>query len=504
MQNFTGTLIVLANGTCGSSGGGYFTSAPTTGLCSAGNATAVTGSGPWNWTCQGIGGGTNASCSANVQTTAGVCGTANGQGFTAAPTSNFCSVGNASAVHGTGPWTWTCAGLAGGATVSCAAILDGACGSANTESFLTAPRTNLCSAGRASALTGTGPWSWTCQGSGGAPTNASCAANLKANGACGTANAKAFTAAPATNLCTKGTPSALAGSGPWTWTCVGLNGGTPADCSAKLEVIGACGSATANSYTKPTSNFCSSGTPSAVTGEGPWNWTCAGSNGGATARCSAKLEADGVCGTSNTKSFTKAPATNLCAKGTASAVTGSGPWDWSCQGLNGGTAAPCSATLAQPVQANMSITTTGSPTVIFTDASTGSEVSRQWDFGDGTPDSTLSPVSHTFKPGSYTVKLTVKGAAGDTESATNTLNFAPTANFTVAATPGKAFTVTFTDTSTVGTQPTHWLWDFGDNTPNSTTRSPVHTYPGLGTYTVTLTVSCPGGSNVKTMDLTLN
>ncbi len=51
-----------------------------------------------------------------VGTTAvnGVCGSANGQTLTAAPTTNLCSVGTASSVAGTGPWTWTCAGSSGG------------------------------------------------------------------------------------------------------------------------------------------------------------------------------------------------------------------------------------------------------------------------------------------------------------------------------------------------------------------------------------------------------
>ena len=54
-------------------------------------------------------------------------------------------------------------------------------------------------------------------------------------------------------------------------------------------------------------------------------------------------------------------------------------------------------------------------------------------------------------------------------------------------------TVTFTDTSTGG--PTNWLWDFGDTSPLSTQRNPVHTYPGMGNYIVTLTVSNSTGSD---------
>lgn len=61
-----GTTAV--NGACGSSNGQTFTVAPTANLCSVGTASAVSGSGPWNWTCAGSGGGTTASCSANLST----------------------------------------------------------------------------------------------------------------------------------------------------------------------------------------------------------------------------------------------------------------------------------------------------------------------------------------------------------------------------------------------------------------------------------------------------
>ena len=56
------------NGTCGSANGGTFTTAPTANLCSAGTATAVSGTGPWTWSCIGSNGGTTANCSANVGT----------------------------------------------------------------------------------------------------------------------------------------------------------------------------------------------------------------------------------------------------------------------------------------------------------------------------------------------------------------------------------------------------------------------------------------------------
>jgi len=56
------------NGACGAVSGQTLTAAPTSGLCSAGTPSALSGSGPWTWTCQGQNSGTNAGCNANIQT----------------------------------------------------------------------------------------------------------------------------------------------------------------------------------------------------------------------------------------------------------------------------------------------------------------------------------------------------------------------------------------------------------------------------------------------------
>ncbi|UFS71728.1 MBG domain-containing protein [Geomonas sp. RF6] len=60
------------------------------------------------------------------------------------------------------------------------------------------------------------------------------AGNPAVNGACGTANGASYSATPVTNLCTAGTASAVSGTGPWSWSCSGLNGGASATCSAAL------------------------------------------------------------------------------------------------------------------------------------------------------------------------------------------------------------------------------------------------------------------------------
>lgn len=56
-------------------------------------------------------------------------------------------------------------------------------------------------------------------------------------------------------------------------------------------------------------------------------------------------------------------------------------------------------------------------------------------------------------------------------------------------------TVIFTDESTGSI--TFWEWDFGDGL-TSTTQNPSHTYTDPGTYTVTLTVTGPEGSDTET------
>jgi PKD repeat protein len=78
------------------------------------------------------------------------------------------------------------------------------------------------------------------------------------------------------------------------------------------------------------------------------------------------------------------------------------------------------------------------------------------------------------------------------------------AAFSAAPLTGKSpLTVVFTDTST-GTI-TSWLWSFGD-TVTSPLPSPTHTYELTGTFTVSLTVSGPYGSDteVKTDYIAVN
>lgn len=57
------------------------------------------------------------------------------------------------------------------------------------------------------------------------------------DGICGSANGVAVVSAPTTNLCSVGTPSSVLGSGPWTWDCVGLNGGITVSCGTDVSAV---------------------------------------------------------------------------------------------------------------------------------------------------------------------------------------------------------------------------------------------------------------------------
>ncbi|MBL4631679.1 MAG: HYR domain-containing protein [Paraglaciecola sp.] len=62
-----------------------------------------------------------------------------------------------------------------------------------------------------------------------------------------------------------------------------------------------------------------------------------------TVTANFELIVGGSCGSSHGTVLTEAPSSNLCDTGTASSVTGSGPWTWSCTDQNSGSNLTCSS-----------------------------------------------------------------------------------------------------------------------------------------------------------------
>ena len=158
------------------------------------------------------------------------------------------------------------------------------------------------------------------------------------------------------------------------------------------------------------------------------------------------------------------------------------------------TAAPVANFTASPTTGAASLN------VAFTNTSTGSVTAWNWNFGDGVTSAVQNPSHNYSASGTYSVSLTVTGPGGS-NSVTKT-NYiavaapAPVANFTASPTSGTAaLNVAFTDTSTGSI--TARSWNFGDGM-TSAVQNPSHTYSASGTYSVSLTVTGPGGSNSVT------
>ena len=143
-------------------------------------------------------------------------------------------------------------------------------------------------------------------------------------------------------------------------------------CSVPIPVVnGQCGGAQGGTFADATAansaGLCSAGSanPVALAGAGPWNWSCNGSGGGGNMACSAQQTAPpivvvGQCGGAHGGTFADATAANaagLCASGIAAPVTLSGapPWNWSCNGSGGGGNMACSATNTAPVTCTCNI-----------------------------------------------------------------------------------------------------------------------------------------------------
>lgn len=62
------------------------------------------------------------------------------------------------------------------------------------------------------------------------------------DGICGGAHAVPVSSSPSSSLCSLGTASGVSGTGPWTWTCSGVNGGSPVACSAPVVTTTSGGS----------------------------------------------------------------------------------------------------------------------------------------------------------------------------------------------------------------------------------------------------------------------
>lgn len=121
-----------------------------------------------------------------------------------------------------------------------------------------------------------------------------------------------------------------------------------------------------------------------------------------------------------------------------------------------------------------------------------------WDFGDGNTSTQTNPTHLYASSGTYTVALTVTSDNGCTDSIQNsvTLRPIPVADFT-ATDVCEGTATTFSNTSSIASGSMNFQWQFGDNT-SSISPNPTHTYPGDGTYTVTMVATSSFGCSDTT------
>ena len=128
-------------------------------------------------------------------------------------------------------------------------------------------------------------------------------------------------------------------------------------------------------------------------------------------------------------------------------------------------------------------------------------VSYEWDFGDGANGTGITTTHNYIQLGIYTVTLTVKDAAGNSDTSLITITVldvtAPIANAGPAQTVAEDTLVTFNGSqSSDNVDIINYTWTFTDITPQTLNgTNPTYNFTTPGTYIVTLTVTDMAGNN---------
>ena len=477
-----GTVV---NGACGSSNGATLPSAPTANLCSAGSASAVTGSGPWNWTCAGSGGGTTASCSAQPQSSSVVAPTITtqprSQSVTAGATATFAVTASGTAPLGY-QWFKNSAAIAGATSASYTTPVTVSGDNGSTFSVQVSNGGGSQMSNPATLTVNTPPPSTITIGD----------ANLESAGDYNNANLVPATQATLSQSATieslsfyvtqpsgslilglydatgpGGHPGKLVAVTNSFATVSGWNTAnvvTPASLAAGAYWLAYLPSSNSLGFLKQNnSGTCvyqaqtfSQGMPATFTTStlncSPTTWSFYASmvpSGGGTV-------VNGACGSSNGATLPSAPTANLCSAGSASAVTGSGPWNWTCAGSGGGSTASCSAqpqssSVVAPTittQPRSQSVTAGATATFAVTASGTAPLGYQWfknsaAIAGATSASYTTPVTVSGDNGStFSVQVSNGGGSQMSSAATLTVSTGGGSQIAVSVTPKRAAVTT--------------------------------------------------------------
>ncbi|MCX6294744.1 MAG: PKD domain-containing protein [Bacteroidetes bacterium] len=135
-------------------------------------------------------------------------------------------------------------------------------------------------------------------------------------------------------------------------------------------------------------------------------------------------------------------------------------------------------------------------TINFTNTTTPTANTYLWNFGDGSPTTTVTSPSHTYPAlGSYTVQLIINNGTPCADTMTHTVNISFVISDYISDAPNcMGLPINFTDNSSVdpGSSITAWNWNFGDGF-TSTLQDPSHIYGAGATYNVSLVVTTLAG-----------
>ncbi|MBP6624478.1 MAG: PKD domain-containing protein [Chitinophagaceae bacterium] len=244
-------------------------------------------------------------------------------------------------------------------------------------------------------------------------------------------------------------------------------------------------------YTNPTGNVTqfnnTSTAPGTING---YNWTFGDGGGSTTANPSHTYANPGYY--------------NVCLTiyGTSSA---GGFQCYTCDSIYvGALGGPCNASF------NYSQTSGASFNFVSTSTGPGTITNYSWNFGDGSPNSSLMNPTHTYaNSGNYNVCLTIYGI--DSNNTTYSCTYCDSTIFAQASNPCNASfnfsnptgnMILFNNTSTGPGTITGYSWTFGDG-GTSTSANPSHTYANSGYYNVCLVIngtSSAGGFQCYTCD----
>ena len=161
----------------------------------------------------------------------------------------------------------------------------------------------------------------------------------------------------------------------------------------------------------------------------------------------------------------------------------------------------------QPVAGFSNDTVCALDVVQFNDTTAGTPTTWNWDFGDGSINSTVQNPSHTYNLGGlYDITLIAGNSSGCADTIVSTIEVYtnPVAEF-IADTVCFLDVTTFTDLSTDAVPIVDWYYDFGDNINQSTQQNPTYIYQAPGIYTASLVVTnIHGCTSDTTFDVLVN